>query len=218
MSYCGPIPNLQISMPWGPQGPKGDKGETGAAGTGAQGATGATGAQGATGATGADGVTGPIGATGPTGEQGIQGIQGPTGEQGIQGIQGATGEQGIQGIQGATGERGATGATGDPTGNLTLVTYTNSAVLSLSDAGKVIQMNVGSANTLTVPTEASAAFPTGTQITVLQIGLGSTTLTASAGVTMNSKDSMLRLGNRWAAATLIKRDSDTWVAIGDLTT
>lgn len=191
MSYCGPIPNLQISMPWGPQGPKGDKGETGATGTGAQGATGTQGA------TGADGVTGPTGATG---------------------LQGVTGDTGATGATGATGERGATGATGDPTGSLTLVTYTNSTALGLSDAGKVIQMNVGSANTLTVPAESSVPFPTGTQVTVLQIGLGSTTLTASAGVTMNSKDGMLRLGNRWAGATLIKRDSDTWVAIGDLIT
>ena len=181
-------------MPWGPQGPKGDKGETGAAGTGAQGATGSQGA------TGAVGVTGLAGATGATG------------------VQGATGSVGATGAAGATGERGATGATGDPTGSLTLVTYTNSTSLALSDAGKVVQMNVGSSNTLTVPTESSAAFPIGTQITVLQIGSGSTTLTASAGVTMNSKDGMLRLGNRWAAATLLKRASDTWVAIGDLTT
>lgn len=197
MSYCGPIPNLQISMPWGPQGPKGDKGETGAAGTGAQGPTGS---QGVTGPTGSAGSPGSAGATGATGERG------------------ATGAAGATGAVGATGAQGATGATGDPTGSLTLVTYTNSAVLSLSDAGKVVQMNVGSSNNLTVPTEGAVAFPVGTQITVLQIGSGSTTLTASAGVTMNSKDGMLRLGNRWAAATLIKRASDTWVAIGDLTT
>ena len=187
-------------MPWGPQGPKGDKGETGAAGTGAQ------------------GPTGSQGVTGPTGSQGNTGATGERGATGEKGDTGATGADGATGAVGATGPQGATGATGDPTGSLTIVTYTNSTVLSLSDAGKVVQMNVGSSNNLTVPTEGAVAFPVGTQITVLQIGSGSTTLTASAGVTMNSKDGMLRLGNRWAAATLIKRASDTWVAIGDLTT
>jgi hypothetical protein len=197
MSYCGPIPNLQISMPWGPQGPKGDKGETGAAGESVTGAT---------------GEKGDRGDTGPQGETGIAGATGATGERG------ATGEQGATGERGATGEAGATGATGDPTGNLTLITYNSSTILSETDAGKVIQMNVGSANTLTIPVESAVPFPTGTQITVLQIGSGSTTLTASAGVTLNSKDGMLRLGNRWAAATILKRASDTWVAIGDLVT
>lgn len=37
--------------------------------------------------------------------------------------------------------------------------------LVLSDADKLVEMNVGSANDLTVPTNASVAFPIGTQIT-----------------------------------------------------
>lgn len=173
MSYCGPIPNLQISMPWGPQGPKGDRGDTGPAGIPVLGNTGATGADGERGATGADGE------------------------------------------RGATGEKGATG---DPTGNLTIVQYNGSAVLSVEDAGKVVEMNSSIPCTLTIPTESAVPLPSGTQITVLQTGIGSTTLTGSIGVVVNSKDGMLRLGNRWAAATLIKRQPDTWVVIGDLAT
>ena len=91
-------------------------------------------------------------------------------------------------------------------------TYT----LALTDGGKVVEMNNASANTLTVPPNSSVAFPVGAQILVLQTGAGQTTLAAGAGVTVNSKDGNLKLSAQWCAATLIKRASDTWVVVGDL--
>lgn len=92
-------------------------------------------------------------------------------------------------------------------------TYT----LALADAGKLVEMNNASANTLTVPPNSSVAFPVGSQILVLQTGAGQTTLAAGAGVTVNSKDGNLKLSAQWCAATLIKRATDTWVVVGDLT-
>jgi hypothetical protein len=89
--------------------------------------------------------------------------------------------------------------------------------LVLADAGKIVEMNVGSANNLTVPPNSSVAFPVGTQLLVLQTGAGQTTLVAGAGVTINSKDSDLKLSAQWSAASLVKRATDTWVALGDLT-
>ena len=91
-------------------------------------------------------------------------------------------------------------------------TYT----LALTDDGKIVEMNNASANTLTVPPNSSVAFPVGSQILVLQTGAGQTTLAAGAGVTINSKDGNLKLSAQWCAATLIKRASDTWVVVGDL--
>ncbi len=91
-------------------------------------------------------------------------------------------------------------------------TYT----LALTDDGKVVEMNNASANTLTVPPNSSVAFPVGSQILVLQTGAGQTTLAAGAGVTVNSKDGNLKLSAQWCAATLIKRATDVWVALGDL--
>ena len=91
-------------------------------------------------------------------------------------------------------------------------TYT----LALTDDGKVVEMNNASANTLTVPPNSSVAFPVGSQILVLQTGAGQTTLAADAGVTVNSKDGNLKLSAQWCAATLIKRATDVWVVIGDL--
>jgi hypothetical protein len=91
-------------------------------------------------------------------------------------------------------------------------TYT----LALTDDGKVVEMNNASANTLTVPPNSSVAFPVGAQILVLQTGAGQTTVAAGAGVTVNSKDGNLKLSAQWCAATLIKRATDSWVVVGDL--
>jgi hypothetical protein len=104
-------------------------------------------------------------------------------------------------------------------GLLTTVSLENKTAnytLVLGDATKTIEMNVASANTLTIPTNASVAFPVGTQIIVLQTNTGKTTLTPAGGVTLNSKDAKTALAGRWSAATLIKRATNTWVAIGDL--
>jgi hypothetical protein len=85
----------------------------------------------------------------------------------------------------------------------------------LADANKIVEMNVASANNLTVPLNSSEAFDVGTEITILQIGAGQTTIVATGGVTINSTPG-LKLRAQWSSATLIKRATDTWVAIGDL--
>ena len=93
---------------------------------------------------------------------------------------------------------------------------TASYTLAVTDGNKLVEMGVGTANNLTVPPNSSVAFPVGTQILVVQTGAGQTTLVAGSGVTINSKDGNLKLSAQWCAATLIKRATDTWVAIGDL--
>ena len=90
-----------------------------------------------------------------------------------------------------------------------------SYTLVLADSGKMVEMGVASGNTLTVPPNSSVAFPVGTTLTVLQTGAGQCTLTAGAGVTLNGTPG-LKLRTTWASATLIKRATDTWVALGDL--
>lgn len=100
--------------------------------------------------------------------------------------------------------------------NVSMVTKTATATLALTDAFKLVEMNVATGNTLTVPTNAAVAFPVGTQILVLQIGAGQTTFAGSAGVTLNSSGAKLKLSGQWSAATLVKRSTDTWVLMGDL--
>lgn len=91
-----------------------------------------------------------------------------------------------------------------------------SYTLVLTDAGKLIETNNASANTLTIPPNSSVAFATGNQILVIQKGAGQTTLAPGSGVTINSKDSNLKITGQYSAVTLIKAATDTWYAIGDL--
>lgn len=95
-------------------------------------------------------------------------------------------------------------------------TQTASYTLVLADASKIIEMNVGSANTVTIPTNASVAFPIGTEITVLQYGAGITSIAVASGVTIVSKDNANIIANRYSGVTLIKRATNEWYLIGNI--
>lgn len=86
----------------------------------------------------------------------------------------------------------------------------------LSDLGKNIELNNTSAITLTVPPSSSVAYPVGTQIALLQTNTGQVTVTGGVGVTINATPGF-KLRAQWSYATLIKRATDTWVLVGDLT-
>lgn len=91
-------------------------------------------------------------------------------------------------------------------------TYT----LVIGDEGKLVELSNASAITLTVPPNSSVAFENGTQINLLQTAAGQVTVTPGSGVTINGSPG-LKLTGQWSAATLIKRTTDTWVLIGDIT-
>lgn len=132
------------------------------------------------------------------------GVVGPTGPVG------ATGPTGSTGPAGSTGATGATGPFGSPA--LVINAQAGGYTLVLGDASKLIEMSGG--GTLTVPTDASVAFPTGTQISILQTGASQVTVGGS-GVTINGTPG-LKLRTQWSSATLIKRATDTWALVGDL--
>lgn len=96
-------------------------------------------------------------------------------------------------------------------------TRTASYTLVLSDLSVVVEMNVASANTLTVPPNASVAYPIGSTIEICQIGAGQTTITPGSGVTIRSPVG-LKTRAQWSSAVLRKRATNEWVAAGDLTT
>ena len=85
----------------------------------------------------------------------------------------------------------------------------------LADKDKVIEMSNASANNLTIPLNSSVAYPIGTVINVVQTGVGQTTVVATVGVTINGTPG-LKLRAQWSGASLIKRGTDTWVLIGDI--
>lgn len=86
--------------------------------------------------------------------------------------------------------------------------------LVLEDAARLVSMNNASANTLTVPTNATAAIPIGTKIMITQLGLGATTIAAAGGVTINNPTSVaLNINEQFGSRVLVKRGTNTWLLI-----
>lgn len=88
--------------------------------------------------------------------------------------------------------------------------------LTVADAKRtMIRMTSSSANNLTVPTNATAAIPIGSVVTVRQAGSGQTTIVAAGGVTVNTPETLL-LRKQGSSASLIKVGTDEWDLTGDL--
>jgi hypothetical protein len=77
-------------------------------------------------------------------------------------------------------------------------------------------MNVATANTVTIPLDSAFNFPVGTQILILQLGAGSTSIVPALGVTLNSEDDRRVLAQQWSLVSLIKRSANTWLLTGNL--
>ena len=98
-----------------------------------------------------------------------------------------------------------------------IITKTDSYTLSaLTERDSLIEMGKATAQTVTIPTNASVAYPVGTSIDILQTGAGQVTIAGAGGVTVNSTPG-LKLRTQWSSATLFKRAENTWVVFGDLT-
>lgn len=82
--------------------------------------------------------------------------------------------------------------------------------LVLEDAGKVIEMNNASANTLNIPANSSVAFPVDTRIDVIQYGAGQTTIT----ITTDTLTGTATIGAQYQVVSLWKRSATEWVVIG----
>ena len=93
--------------------------------------------------------------------------------------------------------------------------------LALADEGASVHMTPASAATLTVPAEASVAFPIGTEIEVIALGAGLISIAAATGVTLNGvMAGSADINAQWQGAVLRKYAVDTWLiigAIGDVT-
>ena len=92
-----------------------------------------------------------------------------------------------------------------------------SYTLVLADAGKLVTMNNASANVLTIPANASVAFPIGTVINVEQLGAGVTSITAGSGVTLNGVSTGTgAISTRWSGVSLWKRNTNEWTVMGGI--
>jgi hypothetical protein len=91
---------------------------------------------------------------------------------------------------------------------------TASYTLALGDSNDLVEMNVASANNLTVP---ASTFSAGAQILLAQYGAGQTTVVATSGVTIRSAGGALKLATQYSGATLVKIQTNEWYLFGDIT-
>jgi len=109
----------------------------------------------------------------------------------------------------------------DPKINLAFDAETASYTAVLANNNQVVTMNNASANTFSIPTNASVAFPIGTQINVLQIGAGQTTIQAVTSGTTSILSTAAtaaapKLRARYSMATCLKAGTDLWYVTGDV--
>ena len=97
----------------------------------------------------------------------------------------------------------------------TVVEKTAAYTLSSSDANVHVNMNLALAGALTVPTNASVAFPVGTRVSVAQTGAGQITVASAAGVTINASGGKKKTTAQYSIVRLIKVAIDTWLLDGD---
>lgn len=77
-----------------------------------------------------------------------------------------------------------------------------------------VSLSNASAVTLTIPTNASVAFPTGWTIPILSLGAGAVTIAPAGGVTINSPGGLLTIGTQYGTAVLNKTGTNTWQVYG----
>lgn len=183
--------------------------------TGPAGPTGPTGAPGGTGPTGSPGPTGPVGPTGPAGSgSGTVTSVGISVPSDFVVTNSPVTSSGTIGIAEAT-QTSNTFKAGPSSGPAAAPTYrlitsldlpplnvnTQSAnyTMALTDAGNAI--NVNGTYTVTIPTNASVAFPIGTQALVLG---SNATVAAAGGVTLNTA----------IGQTIVQTAANTWTVFG----
>ena len=88
--------------------------------------------------------------------------------------------------------------------------------LVLTDAGKVIEINSGSSENVTIPPNSSVAFPTGTQIVIVRLGAGAVVIVEGSGVTTRSDGDKAKIKSQYSSCVLIKHETNEWYILGNL--
>jgi hypothetical protein len=97
------------------------------------------------------------------------------------------------------------------------IEYRTSVTASPVDRGGVVHMTLASANTFTIPTDATTEalygdgpFPNGTTFIVVQWGAGATTLVFATGVTERNSFGTLALSAQYKHAAVRKVGVNEW--------
>lgn len=104
--------------------------------------------------------------------------------------------------------------------NANLIEKTSNYTLSLGDGGKTFMMTSSSQISVSVPKNETVAYPVGTQFAFIQTGSGQIVFSAIEPTTTSilSKNQNKKTAAQYSQAILVKKDTDTWILMGDLTT
>lgn len=92
-----------------------------------------------------------------------------------------------------------------------LTSSTSNYTLVRQDSGKFLNVNSGSAVTVTVPT----GLPTGFTVSLCQLGAGQVTVSGAVGVTINNRQSHTKTAGQYSVVSLVGTSADTYVFVGD---
>lgn len=86
----------------------------------------------------------------------------------------------------------------------------------LSDNGKLTTLDNAGAIGVTIPLNATKAFPIGAQLHFAQIGDGTVTFIPATVAVIIGSTPGLKLRTKWSTATITKIATNTWILVGDL--
>ena len=134
---------------------------------------------------------------------------------GLQGTQGLQGAQGTQGLQGTLGIQGVTTTTA------VLNAQSTNYTIALTDQDKMITVSGLGLQYVSIPTNATAAFPIGSVVHVAGLSAGTFTLQAvtPGTTTIQSAGAIVaapKLRTQYSAADALKIDVDVWLIVGDI--
>ena len=101
--------------------------------------------------------------------------------------------------------------------NLAINTQTTNAYDPLlADNGKLTTLDNSLAIGVTIPLNATQAFPIGAQLHFAQIGDGTVTFIPATNAVIIGATPGFKLRTKWSTATLTKIATNTWILVGDL--
>jgi len=98
----------------------------------------------------------------------------------------------------------------------TAYTTVFSDAASVGNPTALVTMNNAAAQTVTIPPNASVAYPVGATLQIMQIGAGKVTIAPGSGVTLNSAGGLRSIGAQYGVVALVQLSANNWVLMGSL--
>lgn len=87
--------------------------------------------------------------------------------------------------------------------------------VTLTENGRLVRCDSGSAVTITVPSQASVALDTGFRFDVVQYGAGQVTIAAGSGAVVRATPTA-KTRAQYSALSVVKINTNDWLVVGDV--